>query len=226
MNRREALRVLGCAALTMSGAETTVAAAAQAAQGRSRQKQALNRALIAAIRSHDANAVRDLLGRGADANARDLHAKPDRHGTVQPPPVREKPSALLIVFDDAQIETRKGVHHSHKSILRPDPAEIVKALLDGGADPNIYDYDQTFPLLDAVRCRYTASVRLLLQHHAGPNQTWVHGITPLHTAVGNQDILIVKVLLAAGANPNARSAFDDPAHPLSEEIAKLLHTGA
>ena len=225
MNRREALRVLGCAAVTISGAETTVSAAAQAAQGRSQRKQALNRALIAAIRSHDAAAVRDLLGRGADANARDLHAKPDRHGTVQPPPVREKPGALLIVFDDAQIETRKGIRRAQQATLRPDPAEIVKALLDSGADPNIYDYDQTFPLLDAVRYRYTASVRLLLLHHADPNQTWVHGITPLHTAVGNRDIPIVKALLAAGANPKAQSVFDNPAHPLSEEIAQLLQPG-
>jgi len=189
------------------------------------QKQrALDKALIKAIRGRNAKAVRDLLGRGADANAQDLDAKPDRRGTVQPPLNIEKPTALLIVFDDAQIWAAKGQHHARPYTLRPDPSEIVKALLDKGADPNVSDYDRTFPLLEAVRYQYAASVRLLLQHHANPNQTWVHGITPLHTAVSSKDVPMVKALLAAGADPKSQSAFDNPAHPLAAEVADLLKT--
>jgi ankyrin repeat protein len=223
MIRRDALKWLGCLALPMMAAQTILSASAQAVTEDAKGQQALERALIKAIRSHNAGLVRDLLDKGAKPNAGDLDAKPDRHGTVQPP-MKFKPSALLVVFDDAEIRVATGRHRAPRTTLRPDPFEIVKALLEKGADPNTVDYDQTFPLYDAVRYHYSASARLLLQHHADPNQSWVHGITPLHAAVGNRDVATVQALLAAGANPKAQSAFDNPAHPLSEEISILLKT--
>ena len=187
-----------------------------------RKQQALDKALIRAIRRRDAKSVRLLLTKGANPNARDLDGNPDRRGTVEPPFAKEKPTALLIVFDDAQRGDGSGIKGTRRYKLRPDPAAIVKALLEKGADPNVIDYDQTFPLLEAVQYRYAASVRLLLAHKANPNQTWVHGITPLHRAVSNRDIPIVKALLAAGADPAVQSVFDNPAHPLADEVAELL----
>ena len=220
--RQDVICLLAIAALLTTVCSPKVSAMAQEAPKDARKQQALDRALIKAVRGRDLRAVRELLDRGADANARNLDARPDRHGTVQPPFTKEKPTALLIVFDDAEIPTGRREHGVQQTRLRPDPAGIVKALLEKGANPNVIDYDETFPLLDAVQHRYAASVRLLLQFHANPNETWLHGITPLHRAVGEKDVATVKALLSAGANPNARCAFDDPAHPLSEKIAGLL----
>ena len=222
MTRRDALKLLAYALLMHSALEPPIPARAQHARLEAENQQRLNQDLIKAIRAHDARAVRDLLKQGADANAKDLDAKPDRHGTVQPPFTTEPPTALLILFDDARTYTGKQEKEQAQYKLRPDPFEIVKALLDAGANPNVIDYDQTFPLLVAVQNRYTKSVHLLLAHHADPNKTWVHGITPLHNAVSNQDVPTVKLLLAAGANPASRSAFDNPAHPLADEVATLL----
>jgi ankyrin repeat protein len=194
---------------------------AKAAQ---RQK-VLDGGLIRAVRSHNLPAVRELLAEGASPNAHDENAKPDRNGTVQPPATTDKPTALLVVFDDARVPTGKQENGAPQTRLRSDPSRIVQALIEKGADPNVVDYDGTYPLLKAVQDKYAASARLLLEHHANPNQTWLHGITPLHVAVGNKDVATVKALLAAGGNRDARSAFDDPAHPLSDRIDVLLRQG-
>ncbi len=101
-------------------------------------------------------------------------------------------------------------------------SKSVLTLLEKGADPNAMDGDGRFPLLIAVENRSTALVRLLLKHGAQVNKTWVHGITPLHIAVDKRDIPTVSLLLANGSSKTARSAFDDPAHPLAEQVRELL----
>jgi len=200
----------------------SMAQASTDAHDRSRTKQNLDADLIRAVRRRDAKSVRVLLARGADPNARDRHARADRKGIVRPPQTTEPPSALLIAFDDSTHATGKWVGGELRTTMRPDPAAIVAALLAKGADPNVTDYDGTFPLLLAVQNRYAASARLLLEHGANANRTWLHGITPLHVAVGNRDAASARALMEHGADSSLRSAFDDPAHPLSEKARELL----
>ncbi len=219
MTRKEAVGwMLGGGLLCLA---FSVSATAKQAKPDTKKQEALNKALIHAVRTHDVKTVRALLAQGADANAPDRDAKPDRSGALRLPSEKRVPTPLLIVFEDAVLST-KWAHDELKTRRRPDPADTVKALLDKGADPNVLSYDGRSPLLFAAQNKYAASARLLLEHGANVNQTWVHGITPLGIAAGNKDVPTVKILVANGADRTAQSAFDNPAHPLDEEVRKLL----
>ncbi|KAJ5169200.1 uncharacterized protein N7482_004794 [Penicillium canariense] len=84
--------------------------------------------------------------------------------------------------------------------------EIVKLLLDKGADPNINEvHSGRTPLYYAAEKGYNEVVKLLLDKGANPNTNEVRdGRTPLHCAVGKGYNEVVKLLLDKGANPNSK----------------------
>ena len=83
-------------------------------------------------------------------------------------------------------------------------ASIVKALLEGGADPNTPDTSGCTPLTRACEKALDASiVKALLEGGADPNTPDMSGYTPLIlTCEYARDASIAKALLAGGANPN------------------------
>jgi ankyrin repeat protein len=90
----------------------------------------------------------------------------------------------------------------------PD-SSALKSILAAGGDPNARIEGRT--ALDyAVTLGYEEKVRLLLSYHADPNlhedpdpSNYGRFITPLIAATRNDERLgIIKLLLAAGANPN------------------------
>ena len=80
-------------------------------------------------------------------------------------------------------------------------ADLVRMLLDGGADPNLAARNAlgVAPLHSAVTTRSVATVELLLARGAKPNTEEANGMTPLHTAAAHGDRAIIAVLLTAGA---------------------------
>lgn len=111
--------------------------------------------------------------------------------------------------------------------------EVVKALLERGAQPNLPSRDQRFtPLHSAVATDAGASeseiVRLLLEAGADPNAKSREGGTPLHAAAFTGDLEIAELLLAYGADPsetNAKglTALDLARERRNVEVAALLH---
>jgi hypothetical protein len=84
-------------------------------------------------------------------------------------------------------------HDGHMLMLncaiKFDKFEIVKYLLDHGADPNLFDFyhhqdSKTTSLHDAM-CSNEETVRLLLDKGANPNLTNERGETPLHRLLYN-----------------------------------------
>ena len=111
--------------------------------------------------------------------------------------------------------------------------DVVKTLLERGADPSLPSRDQGFaPLHSAVATDAAGSerdiVRLLLEAGADPNAKSREGGTPLHSAAFTGDLDIAEMLLAYGADPNATdpkslTPLDIARDRRNVEVAALLH---
>ena len=108
-----------------------------------------------------------------------------------------------------------------------DPPSL-KALLEGGGDPNRLDRDGMSPLLRATEQGLQPAVELLLGHKADPNGPRPRsGYTPLHEAAHRGSKGIADVLLKASADVDAKTT--DGSTPLhtavsrkQREVAELL----
>jgi ankyrin repeat protein len=86
-----------------------------------------------------------------------------------------------------------------------DQPEIVQALLAAGADIDAGgDYEEATPLHRAARLGLSAITKILIEHEADVNKTDAYGLTPLHWAAGELKPQVVRLLLEAGAKPDAR----------------------
>ena len=109
----------------------------------------------------------------------------------------------------------------------PD-APSLKALLEGGADPNRLDGGGSSPLLRAVMEGAQPAVELLLAHKADPNVGRPQdGWTPLQEAAQREIKGIAQVLLKAGADVNAKGTYGfTPLHMAvsrkQREVTELL----
>jgi len=81
-------------------------------------------------------------------------------------------------------------------------AQALKALLKGGADPNVRGQFGTPALHWRVDADDLAGTKLLLDAGANPNGTTERDITALSLAIGNGNAPMVDLLLKAGADPN------------------------
>jgi len=106
--------------------------------------------------------------------------------------------------------------------------EIVKKLLQYGADPEIQDNQGFTPLHFAIFGNQDNVVSMLLQNGANPNiASDDFNETPLHIAAFNRSEDISKILLENGADPNAENhAGETPLHIAASrgyaDIFKLL----
>ncbi|MBK5294992.1 MAG: ankyrin repeat domain-containing protein, partial [Acidobacteriia bacterium] len=67
---------------------------------------------------------------------------------------------------------------------------------------------------------------LLLSYEADIHQRGVNDYTPLHLAAARNDVGLIQVLLAHGADPNARTRIDDFSTPLQEAERAPFHDAA
>jgi uncharacterized protein len=107
------------------------------------------------------------------------------------------------------------------AILR-GPVAFVEQLLELGADPRAPAMDGFPPLfqaIDAPRADRHAVLALLLEQGADPEQRGFNDGTALHHAVARRDIEAVRILLAHGADPGARTRIDDRSTPLEDAEA-------
>ena len=94
--------------------------------------------------------------------------------------------------------------------------DVVKDLLDKGAQVDARTYRGYTPLRHAAFNGYTDTARLLLDRGAQVDSVDVNGHTPLRSAVINRRADVPKLLILRGADP--LNAFDSP-----EEIIKFFN---
>ena len=111
------------------------------------------------------------------------------------------------------------------------PLSFIRNLLEIGADPNPKDHAGFPPLIAALSCvrphpgaparpDVVDIIKLLLSFGADPNQRGLNDYTPLHMAVGEQNLPAVELLIAAGADPRLRTRIDDCETP--REMAQKM----
>lgn len=150
--------------------------------------------------------------------------------------------ALLLEYGaDPDLRDRNRNTPLHLAAYHDDVL-CIRLLADAGADLDAASACGETPLLRAVASRAKASCRELVARGAAVDKPGACGFTPLHMACdtlqGGLDIEILHLLLAAGANPNARLRNGvTPLHhlyearnaccgPVTEALRALLAKGA
>ncbi len=108
--------------------------------------------------------------------------------------------------------------------IKKNYLELVKILLDYGANSNIQDLGLCTPLHWACVNGNIDGVKLLLTFNADPNMQDLANSTPLHEAVRRDFKDIVSLLLCYNANPNIPDIGGMTAYVLAQEVYGLANT--
>ncbi|MEZ5039610.1 MAG: ankyrin repeat domain-containing protein [Saprospiraceae bacterium] len=97
--------------------------------------------------------------------------------------------------------------------------EVVKYLLEQGADPNIAAKNPSniAPIHAAVAANHLGICELLVQHGANVNLSQTQGVRPLHAAAHRGNLAMVQLLVEAGAEVNAQMENGDTALDFAEK---------
>jgi ankyrin repeat protein len=175
--------------------------------------------LMQAAQRGNLETVRALLAAKADPNAQEakggqsalMWAVSERHTAVAEELVRNGA--------DVNAHSKTGFTALMFAAQQGDVAS-ARVLLDAKADPNeAMPKSGATPLIIASAIGNPEVATLFLDRGANPNAADANGFTPLHHAVRDSDygldpaakavsVVIVKALLAHGANPNARLQLD------------------
>lgn len=151
-----------------------------------------------ALLTNNLDAVKILLNSGADPN--------ERVGQISFP--------LNIAINRGQVEAVRDLLEAGarpNEITGQSPLfdaiyknnfEIIKLLLDYGADPNLKDKKGNTPIDIAIENESNEIIKLLLDHGANKDMKNLEGVTPLGKAIINDDVEAARLLLQSGANPN------------------------
>jgi ankyrin repeat protein len=158
--------------------------------------------LAHAVMQDQVAAVRALLDRGLDPNARVLLAKEDlwigQNGEDPAPPL-------------LSLAARFGSPGS----------EIVRLLLDRGARPDARDRNGQTPLMKAAELGWMPSMEPLMKRGADVNAKDREGVTVLMHAMGNRNLNAVAALIDKGAKVNARDHHGRT--PLMVAVERAVH---
>lgn len=125
-----------------------------------------------------------------------IKAVKDRDGTKVTEFLNKPGSVIVNTRDGSTGETALHIVTAGRDSL------WLGFLLQRGANPDMRDSRGNTPLLIATQLGWTDGIQTLLARRAGVDVSNSSGETPLIRAVQNRDIASVRLLLAAGANPN------------------------
>ena len=176
-------------------------------------------ALLLAVKRPDPVLTRALLAKGArDVNAR-LYGDNDHNSCMTLLMLAvfqgDDESARALLDHGAQVNARDDMGAS--ALMVADDRECADLLLQQGADVNARDCYGTTVLMHAVQ-NDRAWIARLLDHGADVNAANLSGRTALMQAVFYGEPDNVRLLLARGANPNAKESNGMTALKLANEV--------
>lgn len=187
-------------------------------------------ALYAASTGGHVAVIERLVRSGADVNGRDKFGWYPIHGAVSAGQSSAVDLLIRLGADTRKIDTASQ-SALHLACQRNFPG-IAEALIRAGADVNAADRFGWTPLMDSVRLNRLECASLLAPvPGVAIDALNSHGQTALYLAVNNRQAGMVKVLLAAGANPNVGLNTSIPlwrAFNFGDRIISemLVHAGA
>ena len=145
-------------------------------------------------------AVRLLLDAGADVNARNASG-----ATALLWADGDHAKSWLLIREGADVHATSKLRKTPLLALagRPGNADLLRALLDRGVDPNMADAGGNTALMSAAETGDLEMVRLLVDKGADVNASSAFGFTALINAVTANWVDSATLLLGRGANCNA-----------------------
>ncbi len=118
---------------------------------------------------------------------------------------REMVRRLIGLHGDVNINVRGTIGYAPVGVAAMrDDDEILKMLIDAGAQLNVRDYGGGTPLLNAIRFNRDRNVAILLGAGADPDLADDMGETPLMAAVQGGRLDYIDMLLGRNAYPSAK----------------------
>ncbi len=162
-------------------------------------------ALIMAATNHNPAMVKSLVEGGADVA---LKTAEGNTAVMSAALTNASESAEIIsILAKAKADLNSGnlVHTPLSYAVSQDLEPLVKALLDGGADPNLHAESGSYPLaLAFLNDSPKKIVDQLLRAKANPNITGSSGQSPLHMAAEKGLLAEAEALIKSGADINAK----------------------
>ena len=167
----------------------------------------------AALTGH-AGILSFLLSQGADADSRS-----DKGYTP-----------LLLILSQQALpimspnEVEDDGHKSYTPVAnldRGDAKQLIKILLDAGANPNYAEFNGCSALMLGAIFDDAELILQLCEHGAKPNATSTEGSTPLMAAAHFGNVNTIRTLIEKGANPQARDAEDQTALDIAKNRGHL-----
>ena len=150
--------------------------------------------------------------------AHEASERPPREARSHPPPERGEKIQASGNFVAPRLAGAREA--GLMGAVRQGDVKAVRAALDAGVNPNLSEPGRAAPLLVAVRADQADIVLALLERGAFADFKGA-GETPLARAVKNGNTILVRALLAAGADPDRRGDDGDTVagEPVEVEIA-------
>jgi len=105
--------------------------------------------------------------------------------------------------------------------IKQEKIDLVKHLVQNGADVNARNYNDSTPLVVACSKGYLRIVKYLVQNGADVNARNYHDETPFNLAYNNDNLRIMKYLVENGVDFNA--VDNDGETPITLIVNKIEH---